>query len=123
MLSNILNIYCKNIFNNFLIVKSCRTYTYLFQKLPSPASTPAPESRNALVLHRLSPLFYKIKNKKDHIFWDCSHAKDTWALTDVFQAQGGAPFVDFLDVVWNLVEDRHCCKETSEKTITVASLG
>ena len=27
MLSNILNIYCKNIFNNFLIAESCRTRT------------------------------------------------------------------------------------------------
>ena len=50
MLSNILNIYCKNIFNNFLIAESCRTRTHLFQKLPSPA--PAPESWNAPVLHR-----------------------------------------------------------------------
>ena len=42
----------KNIFNNFLIAKSrrTRTRTHLFQKLPSP--TPAPESRNAPVLHR-----------------------------------------------------------------------
>ena len=52
MLSNILNIYCKNIFNNFLIAESCRTCTHLFQKLPSPA--PAPESRNAPVLHRFT---------------------------------------------------------------------
>ena len=52
MLSNILNIYCKNIFNNFLIAESCRTRTHLFQKLPSPAPAPAPESRNAPVLHR-----------------------------------------------------------------------
>ena len=51
MLSNILNIYCKNIFNNFLIAESCRTRTHLFHKLPSPA--PAPESRNAPVLHRI----------------------------------------------------------------------
>ena len=57
MLSNILNIYCKNIFNNFLITESCRTHTHLFQKLPSPAPTPAPapapapKSRNAPVLH------------------------------------------------------------------------
>ena len=50
MLSNILNIYCKNIFNNFLIAESCRTRTHLFQKLPSPA--PTPESRNTPVLHR-----------------------------------------------------------------------
>ena len=41
--------YNKNIFNNFLIVKSRRTCTILFQKLPSPA--PAPESRNAPMLH------------------------------------------------------------------------
>ena len=54
MLSNILNIYCKNIFNNFLIAESCRTRTHLFQKLSSPA--PAPESRNAPVLHRTSSL-------------------------------------------------------------------
>ena len=53
MLSNILNIYCKNIFNNFLIAESCRTRTHLFQKLPSPA--PAPESQNAPVLHRFRP--------------------------------------------------------------------
>ena len=52
MLSNILNIYCKNIFNNFLIAESCRTRTHIFQKLPSPAPAPAPESRNAPVLHR-----------------------------------------------------------------------
>ena len=54
MLSNILNIYCKNIFNNFLIAESCCTRTHLFQKLPSPAPAPAPtpESRNAPVLHR-----------------------------------------------------------------------
>ena len=56
MLSNILNIYCKNIFNNFLIAESCRTRTHFFQKLPSPtpapAPAPAPESRNAPVLHR-----------------------------------------------------------------------
>ena len=54
MLSNILNIYCKNIFNNFLIAESYRTRTHLFQKLLSPA--PAPESRNAPVLHRTSSL-------------------------------------------------------------------
>ena len=55
MLSNILNIYCKNIFNNFLIAESCRTRTHLFQKLPSlaPAPAPAPESRNAPVLHSI----------------------------------------------------------------------
>ena len=54
MLSNILNIYCKNIFNNFLIAESCRTRIHLFKKLPSPAPAPAPvpESRNAPVLHR-----------------------------------------------------------------------
>ena len=52
MLSNILNIYCKNIFNNFLIAESCRTCTHFFQKLPSPA--PAPKSRNVPVLHRYS---------------------------------------------------------------------
>ena len=51
MLSNILNIYCKNIFNNFLIAESCRTRTHLFQKLPSLA--PTPESRNAPVLHSI----------------------------------------------------------------------
>ena len=50
MLSNILNIHCKNIFNNFLIAESCRTRTHFFQKLLSPA--PAPESQNASVLHR-----------------------------------------------------------------------
>ena len=49
MLSNILKIYCKNNFNNFLIAESHRTRTHLFKKLPSPA--PAPESRNAPVLH------------------------------------------------------------------------
>ena len=47
----------KNIFNNFLIAKSYRTCTHLFQKLPSlaptPAPAPAPESRNAPMLHRL----------------------------------------------------------------------
>ena len=55
MLSNILNIYCKNIFNNFLIAESGRTRTHFFQKLPSPAPAPAPapESRNAPVFHRL----------------------------------------------------------------------
>ena len=55
MLSNILNIYCKNIFNNFLIAESCRTHTHLLQKLPSPAPAPAPapESQNAPVLHIL----------------------------------------------------------------------
>ena len=37
--------YCKKIFNNFLIAESCRTRTHLFQKLPNP--TPAPESQNA----------------------------------------------------------------------------
>ena len=42
----------KNIFNNFLIAESHRTRTLLFQKLPSPAPTPAPKSRNAPVLHR-----------------------------------------------------------------------
>ena len=42
----------KNIFNNFLIAESHRTRTLLFQKLPSPAPMPAPESRNAPVLHR-----------------------------------------------------------------------
>ena len=56
MLSNILNIYCKNIFNNFLITESCRTCTHLFQKLLSstlaPTPAPAPESRNAPMLHR-----------------------------------------------------------------------
>ena len=41
----------KNIFNNLLIAESRRTRTHLFQKLPSPA--PAPESRNAPVLHRV----------------------------------------------------------------------
>ena len=41
----------KNIFNNFLIAESRRTRTHFFQKLPSPA--PAPESRNAPVLHSL----------------------------------------------------------------------
>ena len=41
----------KNIFNNFLIAESRRTRTHLFQKLSSPA--PAPESRNAPVLHSL----------------------------------------------------------------------
>ena len=50
----------KNIFNNFLIAKSRRTRTHLFQKLPSPvpapAPAPAPESRNAPVLHRLETL-------------------------------------------------------------------
>ena len=51
MLNNILNIYCKNIFNNFLIAESCRTRTHLFQKLQSPAPAPAPESWNAPVLH------------------------------------------------------------------------
>ena len=62
MLSNILNIYCKNIFNNFLIAESCRTCTHLFQKLPSPAPTPAPvpESRNAPVLHSLGLMFMSI---------------------------------------------------------------
>ena len=57
MLSNILNIYCKNIFNNFLIAESCCTRTHLFQKLPSPAPAPAlaPEFRNAPVLHRSLP--------------------------------------------------------------------
>ena len=55
MLSNILNIYCKNIFNNFLIVESCHTRTHLFQKLPSPAPAPAPKSQNAPVLHRSWP--------------------------------------------------------------------
>ena len=51
MLSNIY----KNIFNNFLIAKSRRTRTHLFQKLPSPAPVPAPalESRNAHMLHRI----------------------------------------------------------------------
>ena len=39
----------KNIFNNFLITESRRTRAHFFQKLPSPA--PAPESRNAPVLH------------------------------------------------------------------------
>ena len=39
----------KNIFNNFLIAESRRTHTHFFKKLPSPA--PAPESRNAPVLH------------------------------------------------------------------------
>ena len=39
----------KNIFNNFLIAEFRRTRTHLFQKLPSPA----PESRNAPVLHSL----------------------------------------------------------------------
>ena len=47
MLSNIY----KNIFNNFLIAKSRRTRTLLFQKLPSPASASAPKSRNAPVLY------------------------------------------------------------------------
>ena len=46
----------KNIFNNFLIATPCRTYTLLFQKLPSPASAPtpapSPESENAPMLHR-----------------------------------------------------------------------
>ena len=58
MLSNILKIFCKNIFNNFLIAESCRTCTHLFQKLPSPAPAPAPapKSRNAPVLHRLNVL-------------------------------------------------------------------
>ena len=51
MLSNILKKYCKNIFNNFLIVESCRTHTHIFQKFPSPA--PAPKSRNTLVLHSI----------------------------------------------------------------------
>ena len=41
----------KNIFNNFLIAEFRRTRTHLFQKLSSPA--PAPESRNAPVLHSL----------------------------------------------------------------------
>ena len=40
----------KNIFNDFLIAESRCTRTHLFQKLPSLA--PAPESRNASVLHR-----------------------------------------------------------------------
>ena len=64
MLSNILKIYCKNIFNNFLIAKSCRTRTHLFQKLPSPAPVPvsAPESRNTSVLHRPR---VKLKRKKN----------------------------------------------------------
>ena len=61
MLSNILNIYCKNIFNNFLIAESCRSCTHLFQKLPSPAPAPAPapapESRNAPVLHSATPTY------------------------------------------------------------------
>ena len=52
MLSNILKKYCKNIFNNFLIVESRRTHTHLFQKLPSPAPAPTPKSQNAPVLHR-----------------------------------------------------------------------
>ena len=54
MLSNILKIYCKNNFNNFLIAESHRTRTHLFKKLPSPAPAPAPalESRNAPVPHR-----------------------------------------------------------------------
>ena len=56
MLRNILNIYCKNIFNNFLIAESCRTRTHFFQKLPSPAPAPAPESRNAPVLHSVCAL-------------------------------------------------------------------
>ena len=41
----------KNIFNNFLIAEFRRTRTHLFWKLSSLA--PAPESRNAPVLHRL----------------------------------------------------------------------
>ena len=40
----------QNIFNNFLIAESRCTGTHLFQKLPSLA--PAPESRNASMLHR-----------------------------------------------------------------------
>ena len=82
MLSNILNIYCKNIFNNFLIAESCRTRTHLFQKLPSPAPAPAPapESRNAPVLHRylvglldfgylLGFDFHKCKYAQLHVFF------------------------------------------------------
>ena len=67
MLSNILNIYCKNIFNNFLIAESCRTRTHLFPKLLSPAPAPAPESRNAPVLHskiEMVSYFVKLKNSK-----------------------------------------------------------
>ena len=52
----------KNIFNNFLIAESCRTRTHLFQKLPSPA----PESRNAPMLHRLLHL---ISNLGDDILF------------------------------------------------------
>ena len=66
MLSNILNIYCKNIFTNFLIAESCRIRTHLFQKLLSPAPAPAPESRNTPVLHRQLVGYLQISVRISH---------------------------------------------------------